>query len=155
MPKTVFQKLIFGSLMSIIMIYGMEVYNTLLRTDSFQSEVFFIPFEEFLLFFVIVMFVQNFIEGPLAKKLAFKFVNPKSSKPLFIILAISIATVCFMCPIMSFIVVLLFKCIDKYIFFKWIETTLLNLPMALFWQLAVAGPIVRFIYTKLFSNKID
>lgn len=37
MPKTKFQGIIFGILMSITMAYGMEVYNVALKEGDFQQ----------------------------------------------------------------------------------------------------------------------
>ena len=34
----------------------------------------------------------------------------------------------------------------------WLETTALNFPMALCWQLFFAGPLVRFIFKRIFRT---
>ena len=54
-------------------------------------------------------YLNTFIAGPLAKKIAFKLVNPKEDKPIFIILAISVLSVWLMCPMMSFVAIVLIK----------------------------------------------
>ena len=36
----------------------------------------------------------------------------------------------------------------------WLETTALNFPMALCWQLFFAGPIVRFIFRHIFRRSL-
>ena len=33
----------------------------------------------------------------------------------------------------------------------WLQTTAMNFPMAFFWQLFAAGPLVRFIFGKMFK----
>ena len=35
----------------------------------------------------------------------------------------------------------------------WLQTTAFNFPMAFFWQLIYAGPIVRFIFRHIFPEK--
>lgn len=44
-------------------------------------------------------------------------------------------------------------------FVTWIQTTVMNFPMAFFWQLFAAGPLIRFIFGKMFfqqrKNKKD
>ena len=35
----------------------------------------------------------------------------------------------------------------------WLQTTAFNYPMAAFWQLFVAGPLVRAIFALMFKNK--
>ncbi|MBP8315291.1 DUF2798 domain-containing protein [Clostridium neonatale] len=77
--------------------------------------------------------------GPLARKLAFKLVDSKKDKPIVIILAISVMTVCCMCPMMSLVATILFKGVDVEFFAKWIQTVVIGFPMALCWQIFIAG----------------
>ena len=72
---------------------------------------------------------------------------------LMIILAISSITVCLMCPTMSFFATLLFKSAGKEFIAVWFQTTALNFPMAFFWQIFFAGPLVRAIFGMIFKEK--
>lgn len=70
-----------------------------------------------------------------------------------LILAISSITVCLMCPTMSFFATLLFKSAGKEFIAVWFQTTALNFPMAFFWQIFFAGPLVRTIFGMIFKEK--
>ena len=70
-------------------------------------------------------------------------VTPGVDKPIMLILAISSITVCLMCPTMSFFATLLFKSAGKEFIAVWFQTTALNFPMAFFWQIFFAGPLVE------------
>ena len=69
-------------------------------------------------------------------------------------LAISAASVWIMCPCMSFFATLLFKDSHNAQFLAiWIQTTVMNFPMALLLQFFFAGPITRRIFGALFREK--
>ena len=53
-----------------------------------------------------------------------------------------------MCPCMSFAATLLFKNAGSQMIAVWLQTTVMNFPMAFFLQLCFAGPIVRFVLVK-------
>ena len=74
-------------------------------------------------------------------------------KERIVILAISAMTVCVMCPMMSFVATALFKGVNASLIPNWIQTTALNFPMALCWQIFFAGPLVRMIFGKMFPEK--
>ena len=67
-------------------------------------------------------------------------------------LAISVASVAFMCPLMSLAATILFKNAGSQFVAVWLQTTAMNFPMAFFWQLIYAGPIVRFIFRHIFRE---
>ena len=83
--------------------------------------------------------------------MAFRIVNPAEDKPIMIILAISSITVCLMCPSMSLAATLLFKNAGTEFIAVWLQTTALNFPMAFFWQIFFAGPLVRKIFGAIFK----
>lgn len=68
-------------------------------------------------------------------------------------LAISVISVIFMCPLMSLAATLLFKDAGREVIAVWLETTVMNFPMALCWQLSFAGPIVRFVFGLIFRER--
>ena len=52
-----------------------------------------------------------------------------------------------MCPMMSFVATLLFKDYSESGFIgTWLQTTVMNFPMAFFWQIFFAGPFVRNVF---------
>lgn len=134
------------------MIYGMEVYNAVLRSNEIGISIFMIPMQELLVLIVIVTSLQSVIGGPLARKLAFKIIDEKSGK-MVTILTVSGITVCVMCPMMSLAAVLMFKRTGGNIFPIWLSTFMINFPMALLWQLLVAGPVTRFTFQKIIKIK--
>ena len=87
-------------------------------------------------------------------KVAFRLVNPREAGQTQIMLAISAASVWIMCPCMSFFATLLFKDSHNAQFLAiWIQTTVINFPMALLLQFFFAGPITRRIFGALFREK--
>lgn len=147
MLRNPLQKIVFGSLMALAMVYGMEVYNAALRQGGLSGSCFQIPVLELVGLGAIVLVVESLIGGPLARKLAAKVVAMWAGHP---VLALSVCMVCAMCPMMSFVAVLFFKGMDKDVAFTWLRTVAFNFPMALGWQLLVAGPLVRFLFRRLF-----
>lgn len=153
MPKTKFQDFIYTIIMVILMVYGMVCYNVSLNVGGMQNFVFLEAFKELPIMGTIAFLLEFLIIGKLAQKLAFRLVSPKEDKPIFVVLAISSMIVCLMCPIMSFIGCLLFGqvTIDTFIA-RWLQTFVLNFPMAFFYQIFYAGPFVRWIFKKIFRN---
>ena len=91
------------------------------------------------------------IVGPLSKKLAFRIVDPQKHAPIIVTLAVSAITVCFMCTAMSLMAALIIKQPEAADFFaSWVQTTAMNFPMALCWQIFYAGPLVRLIFRAIF-----
>ncbi|HWQ07987.1 MAG TPA: DUF2798 domain-containing protein [Holophaga sp.] len=153
MPRTSSQKILFGVLMALAMVYGMEVYNASIRSGALLNASFQVPPLEILLLCGVVILLETFVGGPLARRLAFKVVDPGRDRPVFVIVAVSVFTVCCMCPMMSLVAVAWFKGIDGAVLPKWLQTTALNLPMAMGWQLLVAGPLVRLVFRRLCSAR--
>jgi hypothetical protein len=153
MPKTKFQDFIYTIIMVIVMVYAMICYNVAINTGGMSNQVFVMALGELPILGVIAFVLEFFFIGNLAKKVAFKLINPKEEKPIIVTLMISGIIVCFMCPIMSFFGTILFNFNDLgNVFPKWLQTWTLNFPMALCLQIFYAGPLVRFIFRKLFKQ---
>jgi Protein of unknown function (DUF2798) len=154
MPKTKSQKILFSILMSFIMVYGMETYNKAIINKGMVNSFFLLPVGELVLLAIVVIILQTFIGGPLARKLAFRLVNPEKDRTIAVILTIQIMTVCVMCPLMSLVATIVFKGgFSTQIIAKWIQTVALNFPMAFCWQIFIAGPLVRLIVRTVFRNQ--
>ena len=156
MPKTKFQDFIYTVIMVIIMVYGMVCYNISINIGGLNNQVFLEALKELPIMGVIAFILEFFIVGRLAKYLTFKIVNPKSDKPIIITLAISAIIVCMMCPIMSFIgSTLLGVTSITNIITKWLQTWVLNFPMALCFQIFYVGPlVVRLIFRCIFKKQL-
>ena len=92
------------------------------------------------------MAYSNYFRAVFCRKnsclLAFKKLD-KNADSHRIQITISTMIVCLMCPIMSFIATLLFKDAGIEFIAVWLETTVLNFPMALAWQIFYGGAVVR------------
>ena len=154
MPKTIFQDFVYTIIMVIVMVYAMVCYNTALNTGGLTNATFLMALKELPIMGIIAFLLEFFLIGKLSKKIAFKLVDPKTDKPIITTVIISSIIVCFMCPIMSFFgsVLFGFNGIEN-LFANWIKTAVLNFPMALFWQIFYAGPLVRFIFRLIFKEK--
>ncbi|MDO4459695.1 MAG: DUF2798 domain-containing protein [Clostridia bacterium] len=150
MPKNKFQEVIFTIIMATVMVYGMVVYNVALNMGEMTNATFLIALHELPIMVPIAFVLEFFIVGKLAGMLAFKVMKP-TDRPQFITYAISICICCIMCPIMSFIAMILFK--DTRSLATWVQTWAFNFPMALMYQLFYCGPFVRFIFRLIFREK--
>lgn len=154
MPKSLFQEIIFTIIMVFFMVYALICYNMTLAIGDFTNAVMLNAFKELVIMGPIAMLLDMLVAGPLAKKFTFSIFNPAETKPIFIILLISVFSIIFMCPMMSLVATILFKggLLQSEIVSIWIKTTILNFPMAFFWQLCFAGPVVRRIFTLIFGR---
>ena len=153
MPKNKFQDVIFTILMASVMVYGMVAYNIVLNTGAMQNWVFLAVFHEWPIMTLIAIALELLFVGKLAMKIAFQLVNPHSATPTAVMLAISAASVWLMCPCMSFFATLLFKDSHNAQFVSmWVQTTVMNFPMALMWQFFAAGPLVRRVFGAIFRE---
>ena len=154
MPKSLGQEIFFTIMMVFVMVYAMICYNIALAMGGLSNSVFLLAFHELPIMAPIAFVIDFFIVGPLAKKITFSKFNPEQTNPVFIILSISICSVWMMCPLMSLAATILFKGgFQKEMISIWLQTTAFNYPMAAFWQLLVAGPLVRAIFGLMFNNK--
>ena len=158
LPQNKFQDVIFTLFMAFVMVYAMICYNIALSVGGMQNFVFLAAFKEMLIMWPIATALELLFVGKLAQKLAFRFVTPGRDPMIMVILAISSMSVCLMCPLMSFAATLLFKNAGNEIIAIWLQTTAMNFPMALCWQIFFAGPLVRnvfgFFVKKLSGEKL-
>jgi hypothetical protein len=153
MPKTKFQDFIYTIIMVIVMVYGMVCYNIAINTGKMSNQVFISALNELPIMCTIAFVLEFFFIGKLSKIISFRLVNPKEDKPIFVIVVLSSVIVCIMCPIMSFFGSILFSFNGiENVISKWLQTVVINFPMALCFQIFYAGPFVRFIFRKIFKQ---
>ena len=146
MPQTKFQDVVYTIIMVCIMVYAMVCYNVAIDMGGLSNEVFLIALHE-----LPIMGTIGFI----AKKLAFRFVDPAKDRPIVMILSISAMIVCLMCPVMSFIASVLFNYNGaSNIIANWLKITVVNFPMAMCFQIFYAGPFVRLIFRNIFKKQL-
>lgn len=154
MPKTKAQNIIFTILMAFAMVYAMICYNIAINRGGMTNEVFLLAFHELVIMWPLAFILEFFAVEKLSHMLAFRIVTPKD-RPIFILLAISSMIVCLMCPLMSLAATILFKNPGKDIVAVWFQTTAMNFPMALYWQIFFAGPLVRLVFRSLFKKQLE
>ena len=121
MPKkSRLENILFTLVMAFVMVYAMVCYNIAIDKGGMTNEVFL---------------------------LAFRLVNPKEDKPVFVTLAICSMIVCLMCPVMSLIATVLFAHPGNQVIAVWLQKLALNFPMALCWQIFFGGVFVRNLFT--------
>ena len=153
MPKNKFQDVIFTIIMVFFMVYAIICYKLALNQGGMTNEVFLLALHE-LVITGPVAFVLHFLSyGGLAQKITFGGVDPQNAKQYEIVLAISSVTVCLMCPTMSLVATILFSHPGAELIAVWFQKTVLNFPMAFFWQIFFAGPVVRRIFACIFDRK--
>lgn len=152
MPKTKFEDVIFTIIMVFVMVYAMICYNIVLNTGGMNYSVFLSAFHELVIMAPIAFILDFFFVGKMAKKTAFRLINPEKENPFHLVLAISAVSVMWMCPLMSFAATILFKNAGTNLIPVWLQTVALNFPMAFFWQMCYAGPFVRFVFRLIFRQ---
>ena len=151
MPKTKFQEVVYAVLMTFFMVMAMEFYNTGLRMGGMTNQGFLLAFSEMRIMFPICFVMGFFFMDRLAPKIAFRMVTPGEDKPILVVTVRAAVTVCLMCPVMSFWATLIFKFPEKEFLAVWLQTLVCNFPMALCWQIFFCGPLVRWLFRKIFS----
>ena len=89
MPKNKVQEVIFTILMVFVMVYAMICYNIAVETGGMTNLVFLHAFRELLIMGPIAFLLDFFLVGGLAKKAAFRIVNPEKDNPFLLVLGIS------------------------------------------------------------------
>lgn len=173
MPKTKFQGIIFGILMSMLMAYGMEVYNVAIK-DGFNAmagglsnmtnTVFLDALVEASYMWIFVFVLSNLYGNRVGHFLANKIIRPEQDNPFFITLIISACSVLIMCPSMSLVATFVFNYFMPAIHHAdippftqipaiWIGTLIKNFPMALLWNFFAAGPLTRLLFRMIFKKQ--
>lgn len=146
LPQNKIQDVFFTIFMAFVMVYAMICYNIALNVGGMQNFIFLAAFQEIIIMWPIAIVLELLFVGKLAKFLAFRFVTPGKDPMILIVLAISAMSVCLMCPLMSLAATILFKDAGSQFVAVWFETTVKNFPMALCWQIFIAGPLVRNVF---------
>lgn len=152
MPKTKFQKVIFALLSVIISVHCFVFYNIAIEMGGMSNSVFLVAKNVIPVEFIFAFLLEIFIAEPLSLKIAFRKVNPATDKPYIVTSAIVCATVCLMCPMMSFVATILYDGINIEFFANWTQKLIFNFPFAFFIELFFVQPIVRTIFKVLFSK---
>lgn len=145
MEKSKLHQFIFTVSMALVMVYAMICYNVALNIGGMSNQVFVLALHELMIMWPIAIVLELFFVEKLAVSLAMKKVDLTRDSERHVKLTICTMIVCIMCPIMSLVATLLFKNVGTEIIAIWIETTVLNFPMALGWQIFFGGAFLRKI----------
>ena len=151
MPKTKLESIIFTAVTAWLMVYGMTLYNLVLATGRFTNGHFLLALEEMWLEYIIIALCAYFISSPLAKKLAFRVVQP-GDRPIAIILTIQVFTVVCQVALASILGVWHGYGFTAQFVPDYITTYCHNFAMALPLQLLLAGPIARGLFRVVFRR---
>ena len=89
MPKkSRLENILFTLVMAFVMVYAMVCYNIAIDKGGMTNEVFLLAFHEIPIMWPIACILEYFVVEKLATMLAFRLVNPKEDKPVFVTLAI-------------------------------------------------------------------
>ena len=160
MPKTKFQGVIFGLLMSYSMAYGMEIYNMAIKMgfnlqvggfSTMTNVVFWEAFKEALYMGIFVFIFSNLWGNRMGARFMEKHCDPAKDNPYFCQLMRQAGTVVVMCPTMSLVAAILFNVIlaGELVWQLpaiWVGTFLKNFPMAFFWNMFAAAPFTRWAF---------
>ncbi|MCR1949937.1 MULTISPECIES: DUF2798 domain-containing protein [unclassified Clostridium] len=155
MPTTKLQKLFFAFLTVIITVHLFVFYNLSIEMGGMSNQVFIESRSIVWIEFIFAILLEVFIAGPLSLKLAFRAVNPREEKPYIVNTAIIFSTVCLMCPMMSFVSTLMFNGLNAEFFARWMQNIVINFPFAIFTQLFLVQPFVRFVFRLVFKNQLS
>ena len=155
MPENKFENFIFTVIMAFLMVYAMICYNIALNIGGMRDSVFLMAFGELKIMWPVAVILEMFVMERPVMALTSRVVTREM--PFFFILLIRCSlTVCLMCPTMSFIATLLFKDYHEAgLVGVWLQTAVMNFPMAFCWQIFFAGPAGRFIFRKLFRKETN
>ena len=146
MPTTRAQRIAFSVLMAFAMVYGMELYNQALLVGGLKTELFLAPFAEMLPLMAAVIVLESLVGERFVGHLMGKTIDPERCPEVLAIILRGAFTCWCMCPMMSLVATLVFKQPPAgELIATWLQTVAFNFPMALLWQLFVAGPVVRAV----------
>lgn len=151
MPQTKAQEAFFSVAMACAMEYGMELYNTGINAGTFSNDMFLAPFRDMVPLAVAIILLERLVGSRVARHLLAHSLDPEDTPRLWVIVFTGVFTCCAMCPMMSLVATIAFKNPGSQLPAVWARTTCLNFPMALAWQLFVAGPFVRKLTGTVFS----
>lgn len=151
MPTTKKESLVFTIIMCAFMVFCMSIYNVSVHSGGFSRDVIIESLMGFPLAFIVGMICDWFIVSKPAKAIAFKFIK-KEDKQIKIAILISTFMVCGMVLCMSMFGTIHNVGLTKDLPSAYITGIGMNVIVALPLQLLIAGPFVRFIFSKIFNK---
>lgn len=154
MPKTKFQNAVFTAITVFFMVFAMTAYSIAIQTGELTYGTLLAALQEMWIEYVIVFLIVFLFMSKLAAKIAFRFMDPHTDKPMFITLAVQCCMVMLMVPTMTLIVNFIHNGFTADWLPRWLTQWAICLPMAFFWQIFYAGPVVRLIFRTIFRKQL-
>lgn len=151
MPKTTRESIFFTAITAWMMVYGMTLYNLVLSSGCFSNASFGLALREMWFEYFLIALCAYFISGPIAKKLAFRIVQP-GDRPIAVILSIQVFTVVCQVALASVLGVWHGYGFTVQFIPDYILTCCRNFMLALPLQLLVVGPLARGIFRAVFRR---
>lgn len=152
MPKTKMQDFVFTTIMVIVMVYSITMYNLVLNSD-FSFNVFlhalFIIWPEVVAAFVLQKFFVNKI---VSKSFPYVVSNFNIEHPFYISVIRCICTLTFMLPCMTLYVSIVHSGFHHELISNWFANMSHNIIFVFLLQIFFAGPIVRFVFRTIYEK---
>jgi hypothetical protein len=166
MPRTKFQGIVFGLIMSYSMAVGMEVYNVAIKLgvnlspgglSNITAAAFRGALAEASYMGALVFIFSNLWGNRLGAAFAAKRCDAEKDNPYFCRVMRQAGTVAVMCPTMSLAASVLFNVVlaggsPAQLPAIWAGTVLKNFPMAFFWNMYAAAPFTHLVFSALFQE---
>lgn len=155
MPQNKKQSIVFTVMMCAIMVLWMSIYNVSLSMGRVSAAALMAALAGFPMGYVVGMACDWFVVSGPAKRFAFRFLVDEESSQRRMIVAISASMVVGMVTLMSLYGALEVSAQSGFangatgILGMWLHNIPFNLVMALPFQLLVAGPLVRKLFSKI------
>ncbi|WP_260984767.1 hypothetical protein [Paenibacillus xylanexedens] len=154
LPVSKKEQVILGLMMCTGMVVVMMTFN-LWHTGMLSRMSVMQMLLQFVLCFAIAFLVESFIVGPIARKIAFSFSFARSSKIKGVV-TMSLFMVIGMVLLMSLYGIITAVAAGQLegesVISTYLHTIVRNFGLALPYQLIVLGPLVRYVFGKLFKG---
>ena len=122
--------LLFSTMMSLLMVYLMTLYNIALENGQLALPYFLHALLGMWPEFIVIWIVNHFVVSKLAMRLAFRFVNPQKDHPMLVILSIQAMMVCCIVPYITLFATFFHHGFTSTWFTQWITLLVECFPMA-------------------------
>ncbi|KRM75170.1 DUF2798 domain-containing protein [Secundilactobacillus collinoides] len=150
MPRNLKEELLFTAMMAGLMVFGMVAYNVALA-QGFAGTYMLDVLAEYPGGLAVAVVLDLLLVGPIAKKLAFRYIiNDYMKRHTFLIgITISVMMVLGMVSCMSLFGLIMAHNFAGNIWINYLHTWGFNVIVALPLQLAIVGPIARTVLGKV------
>lgn len=154
MPQNRFQNIVFTAMMVFVMAYAITLFHTALNRQGLRVGMLLTALMRMWIPYSFALVYELLVAKPLACRIAMRMAGAGSG-PLPRIVAMALSMVTMMCPVMSLFAASVFGGFDATLPARWLVLLERTYPFALALQLLVAGPLVRYLFGRLFRGSED